>query len=263
MSWRSLSATAGAALVALTLNASQGEAQRWRGRNAWPEPKFTVEVYGGIASFGEFLEQYAIDIDDEDIVLFDGIIGQRELRAGNAFTLGAAIAYRVWDKTDARLGFTWAHSELKYEDDTGLNLDFLDDDDLADFNVYVLSLEVLRFIFDHTCRLNPYLVAGINGAWWHLDDVVNFVVGVGFPRDGFVTSDQTQFRFGGSAGLGLQYRISPQFSARLEVDAFGLGNPFDGENAWVPVTGVTFDEPSHVAMGRYTLHVTYSFGRRR
>jgi hypothetical protein len=263
MSWSALSATAGAVLVAITLTPDRGDAQRWRGRNAWPEPKFTVEVYGGIASFGEFLEQYAINIEDEDIVLFDGIIGQRELRAGNAFTLGVAFAYRAWDKTDARLGFTWAGSELNYEDDTGLNLDFLDEDDVADFNVYVLSLELLRFIFDHTRRLNAYAVGGVNGAWWHLDDVVDFFFDDGFIEDGFITADQTQFRLGASAGLGLQYRISPQFSARLEVDVFGLGNPFDGENAWVPVTGVTFDERSHVAVGRYTLNVTYSFGRRR
>ncbi len=41
----------------------------------------------------------------------------------------------------------------------------------------------------------------------------------------------------------------------------GLGNPFDGDDAFRTVTGLTFDEPSTTRLTRVALALTYSFLR--
>lgn len=259
------STTAAAIAIALGLAPGDADAQWKRGRNGDDgRPKYTAEIYAGFANFGRFLEQHALIEGAFDLAF----LGQRELTADNAFALGGSIGIWPLEKTSVRLGYTWAKSEFKYEDDTGLDFDILDRDDLADINVHVFSLELLQYFLPLTRRLNAYVLAGINGAFWVLGDETRIIIiaddDVLFRSDlpNGVAGDN-QFRWGASAGLGLQYRINERFSVRLEADGFALGNPFDGDDSFVPATGLTFDEPDRVTMGRYTLGLTYSFPRRR
>lgn len=251
--WRSVRSTilAVGVLTAPVL-APDAEAQR---RRAWPDRTWTFELFGGLANFGRFLEQYADveiieiidDIDDFDVLF----VGQRELTAGNSFIFGGSAAYRIWDKTHARLAFSYTASELEFEDDSGTDSGLLDDDDLADLGVFVLSLEVFRYVLDPARRWVPFVAAGVSGAWWHVDD------------DDEILSDGTEFRWGGTGSVGIEYRASRRWSVRAEVATMGLGNPFDGNESFRTDDGVTFDEPSTTRLSRITLGVTYALLRSR
>ncbi|HEX6940785.1 MAG TPA: hypothetical protein VF158_15320 [Longimicrobiales bacterium] len=242
MTMSSRTAIVAAVLAGAALLPAEGLAQRTRRppRGDFPDAHITVEVFGGLADYGRFLEQFASS---------DGFTGQREVTASTALALGAAVGAYPWEKTGVRLGFTWSPTDIEFEDDSGTDVDILDEDDLADLSVYVLSLDVIRFLLDPSERFTPYASGGITAAWWHLGDDDGEILAV----------DETHFRWGGFGSIGLQYRATRHIGARLEVATMGLGNPFDGNNAYRTATGVTFDEPSTVRLTRITLAVTYSF----
>jgi len=206
----------------------------------------TFQGYVGIADHGRFLLQ-ALDFD------LDDVNPQRKLTASRSFSWGVAVGARVLPRTQARLAFNWTRPDLEFEDDTGLDLDVFDIDDIGELTSTTLSLELLRYLLPDWRRFNAYAGAGVLITWWSLDDT-----GI----DPLLLSvDDGQTRFGGSAILGIQYRTSRRFAIRLEAATFAPGNPFSGDNAYVPVTGFTIDEPSHVRQTNLRLAIAYTVGR--
>ena len=239
-----------AAMACAALLPTNAEAQRMRGA-MFPEARFTIEVFGGLADYGRFLEQYAVirDVDEFEVIAF----GQREVTAKTALALGLSVGGFFWDKTGVRLGFTWSPSEIEYRDDTGTDSELFDEDDVADLSAYVLSLDLMRFLFDPRRRFAPYVAAGITGTWWSLDED---------DDDEILSTDATHFRWGGTTSIGLQYRATRKIGLRAEVATMALGNPFDGNDSFRTDSGLTFDEPSTVRFTRITLALTYSFLKR-
>lgn len=229
-----------AAVSFAALLPADAEAQRMRGAR-FPDARFTLELFGGLADYGRFLEQYVLVVD---------FLGQREVTANTALALGGSVDAFIWDRTGVRLGFTWSPSDLEYRDDSGLDVEVLDEDEVADLSVYVLSLDLMRFLLDPARRFAPYAAAGITAAWWSLGDD---------DAGEIITTDDTHFRWGGTGSVGLQFRANRNIGLRAEVATMALGNPFDGNDAFVTDTGLTFDEPSTVRFTRITLALTYSF----
>jgi hypothetical protein len=208
-------------------------------------PNWTVSLYGGLANQGRFLLQ--------SVTFENGLIAQRELQADNSFTWGGAVGARILPRTSVRLAFTRTSTDLDYEDDTGTGLGLLDRDDVAGLSSSVLSLEALRFLLPPAVRLTPYGGLGVVATWWNLDErglPPLIVAGNG---------DDTQFRWGGAAVLGLQYRATANWAARLEATTFTIGNPFTGDESFVPLTGFTIDEPTRVRQTHIRLVAAYTF----
>jgi hypothetical protein len=228
------------ALLGLALMATPAERASTQEKMA---PRFTVEAYGGAATFGRFLEQRI------------GGAGERELSASPALAVGGAVGVRPWRSAALRLGFTWAPTELEFENDRGLGGE-LEEEGLTDLNAYVLSLDVLSYFFGEDRRLAPYAVAGVVGGWWSLEEGEEFGAGE------IVAEEDTQFRSGTVLGTGLQFRATPRLLLRLEATTAQLGNPFDGEDAFRVSSGTTFDEPERVPVTRFTVNLAYAFGGR-
>lgn len=247
-------------LLSVALFPTAGSAQRME------RPRLTIEVFGGLGNYGRFLEQL-IDGTPPGFFLTPDI-RERELTAENSFAFGGSLGIWPWEKTGVRLAFTWSNTDLEYEDDTGIDSDALDLEDLADLSNKTLSLEVLRYLLAHHRRISPYAVAGVAATWWGLDDEED--------RGEIQSNDgDTQFRWGGVGGIGLQIRARDRIGVRLEATTFGLGNPFDGDDSFTTRSGRTaqlsptnprlvlpIDEPGSVRFSRYTVALTYSMPRR-
>jgi opacity protein-like surface antigen len=197
--------------------------------------EITIGAHGGGAIFTEFLEQRA-----------DG--GERELVAKSSPVVGGTISFSRWDLSEVRLGVDWSGTEIEYQDDSGTDSDELDEEGLADLNLVVAQLSVVRHVVPRDARVSPYLTLGFNVAWWALDEVAGGEVGA---------EEETQVRFGATAGIGALFAVSPRMGLRVEIDRATVGNPFDGENAF-RVGGDTFDEPSTVGILRLMGGLSYT-----
>lgn len=234
------------ALIAVMAAPGSGLAQRddvarWLLFSSW-----SVEVHGGFSDYGRFLLQ-ALDSPD-------GIVAQRELEADNAFSLGLAFGTTILPRTGLRLAFTHTFStDLNYRDDTGIGTDLFDIDGIASLSNSVLSLEVIRFVLPERIRLTPYGAGGVAVGWWNLSDQDLLII----AGDG----DDTQVRWGAVGAIGLQYRARNNIVARLEATTYGMGNPFTGNESFVPTTGFTIDEPTRVRQTMIRLGIAYRFGR--
>lgn len=215
-------------------------------------PSWTVEAYAGLANHGRFLLQ-AVAVED---FLFPGVgeevvlLGQRALTAKNSFSFGGAAGFTVLPRTTIRLGFNRAASDLEYQDDTGNGSSLFDADDIGDLSSNTLSLEVLRYFLPERIRFSPYAGLGLALTWWHLDEDRAFFAG-----------DDSHTRWGGVGTFGLQYRFSSAWALRAEAATFSVGNPFTGEESFVPTSGFTIDEPTRVRQTNFRLVVAYTFGR--
>lgn len=252
--------TAAAVLFALP-GAAHGQRDTERPRYRWlGMHDVTLQAYVGVSDHGRFLLQ-ALDFDLVDFGL-EGITPQRKLTAERAFSWGLAVGARVLPRTHARLAFNWTRPDLEFEDDTGLDLDLFDNDDIGELTSTTLALELIRYILPEWRRFNVYAGAGILVTWWNLDDrEFSLIVDDTIIRGGIVAMDDDQTRFGGSAVLGLQYRASRRLALRLEAATYAPGNPFSGNDSYVPVTGFTIDEPSHVRQTNVRLAIAYTVGR--
>lgn len=219
------------------------EAQWFAGRPYW-----TLELYGGVANQGRFLLQ---SLPGE----LQGVTPQRELRADNSFSWGGAVSAMILPRTAVRIAFTRMSTDLEYEDDTGVRSGTFELGDVAGLDSNVLSFEAIRTLFPTWARLTPYGGFGVALVWWNLDEVG--------PAPPIIAGDgdHTQFRLGGVAILGMQFRPARRWAVRLEASTFGIGNPFTGNASFVPVTGFTIDEPTHVRQTHIRLAAAYTFGR--
>ena len=248
-----------AAMFVAVPGAAQGQRQEEPYRYRWyfGLRDVTFQGYVGIADHGRFLLQ-ALDFDLVDVN------PQRKLTGDRSFSWGVAVGARVLPRTQARLAFNWTRPDLEFEDDTGLDLDAFDIDDIGELTSTTLALELLRYLLPEWRRFNSYAGAGVIITWWSLDDTrLGLIVDdTLFGSIGSIVAvDDGQTRFGGSAVLGLQYRTSRRFAIRLEAATFAPGNPFSGDNSYVPITGFTIDEPSHVRQTNLRLAIAYTVGR--
>lgn len=199
-----------------------------------------VELSGGVADWGRFLEQH---VDDR----------QRELSAETSGAFGLAISAQPWDKTAIRVAGTWVPADLEYDDDTGDDREVLDRE-LSDMDVVVLSLGLVKYMFDPKATLAPYASGGITATWWSLDEEGTEIVQAG------ADADDSLWRFGGTGAVGIRWNATPRIAVDAEWTSQGLGNPFDGSDSFRTATGEVFDEPGTVRLSRIGLGLTYRFG---
>lgn len=198
----------------------------------------TIGAHGGGSIFTEFLEQR----------VSDPVGGEREIVAQTAAMIGGSISFSRWPMTEVRIGADWAGTEIDARDDSGIESDALDEDALADLNVVLGQLSIVRYVMPKDAPIAPYLTLGVNVAVWALDEAAGGDLGA---------IEETQVRYGATAGVGARFAIGPQAGLRIEIDRATVGNPFDGESAF-RVSGDTFDEPSTVGILRLVGGLTYT-----
>jgi hypothetical protein len=216
------------ALVVSAAGAAPGHAQR--------PLEITVGGHAGGSVFSEFLEQRAGG-------------GERELVARTSPTIGGSIALSKWDFSEVRLSADWSGTEIEFRDDSGIDSDALDEEGLADIHMVLAQLAIVRHITPRDAAVSPYLLLGVNLGFWALDEEPGGDVGA---------EEETQMRFGATTGIGMRFAASPRLGFKVEIDRSTIGNPFDGESAWI-VAGDTFDEPSSLNVLRLLAGVAYTF----
>jgi opacity protein-like surface antigen len=220
--------TGAVALVASVTSAAPGHAQG--------PLEITVGAHGGGSIFSEFIEQRAGG-------------GERELVAKTSPTIGGSIALSRWDYSEVRLSADWSGTEIEFRDDSGIESDALDEEGLADIHMVLAQLAIVRHILPRDAAVSPYLLLGVNLGMWALDEEPGGEVGA---------EEESQVRFGATTGIGMRFAASPRMGFKVEIDRSTIGNPFDGESAWI-VAGDTFDEPSSLNVLRLLAGVAYTF----
>ena len=220
--------TGALALIVSATSAAPGHAQR--------PLEFTVGAHAGGSIFTEFLEQRAGG-------------GERELVAKASPTIGGSIALSQWDYSEVRLSADWSGTEIEFRDDSGIDSDALDEEGLSDIHMVLAQLAIVRHILPRDAAVSPYLLIGVNLGVWALDEEPGGEVGA---------DEETQVRFGATTGIGMRFAASPRMGFKVEIDRSTIGNPFDGESAWI-VAGDTFDEPSSLNVLRLLAGVAYTF----
>ncbi|MEX0893713.1 MAG: outer membrane beta-barrel protein, partial [Gemmatimonadota bacterium] len=204
----------------------------------------TLEAYAGGADFGRFLE------DRSGMVLAPR---EREVSFERALALGGSLGINLWENTGIRAQGTYVGTELVFRDDTPDGGNTLDVDDVSEVTITTLGVEVIKYLLDPGRDWSPYGVAGITAVRWN-------AVGERVADIGFSTNDEDSlWRMGGVAGLGLELRPSRALAVRLEASTYALGSPFDGTEAW-STNGTTVDEPSAGRMTRATVGLAWTFG---
>lgn len=202
--------------------------------------EFTIGVHGGASIFTAFLEQR---------ISGDEGLGERELVAQTAPMIGGSISFSRWPMTEVRLGADWAGTEIDARDDSGIESSALDEDALADLNFVLGQLAIVRYVMPKDAPIAPYLTLGVNVAYWALDEATGGDLGA---------IEETQVRYGATAGIGARFAVGQQVGLRVEIDRATVGNPFDGESAF-RVSGETFDEPSTIGILRLMGGLAYTF----
>ena len=220
--------TAAVALFVSATSAAPGHAQR--------PLEVTVGAHVGGSIFSEFVEQRVGG-------------GERELVAKTSPTIGGSIALSKWDFSEVRLSADWSGTEIEFQDDSGIDSDALDEEGLADMHMVLAQLAIVRHIMPRDAAVSPYLLLGVNLGMWALDEEAGGEIGA---------EEETQVRYGATTGIGMRFAASPRMGFKVEIDRSTLGNPFDGESAWI-VAGDTFDEPSSLNVLRLLAGLSYTF----
>lgn len=205
--------------------------------------RWTLEVHGGAGTFGRFLLEAPTTGSTPG--------AEREVSAEKGFAVGGAIGATVLPRTAVRLTYTHTSSDFVYRDDSGTGSAALDVDDLGGVATHMLSGELTRFLVAEANSIVPYASAGFVASWWSLDEAASGVQAPG---------GTTQFRWGGMATLGLQFRVSSRFRVRFEAASASVRNPFRGSESFTTVEGVTIDEPNRVSKSDYRIVLVYGFG---
>lgn len=177
---------------------------------------------------------------------------QRELNPNGAFAWGVGASVTILERTQLRIAYTRVTGDLAYDDDTGDGGSVLDDDDLGDIGSSILTFEAGRYLFSDRAKVVPYARAGFAIAWWSLDD-----------DEGEFIDNGTETRTGASGALGVQFRLHRRVALRLEAETYRVGNPFTGNESFIPTTGETIDEPGSVSSHTYRAVLSYNLGRPR
>jgi opacity protein-like surface antigen len=224
--------------------AAQAQQMRGNAQDTTSAPiRFSVEVNGGFATYGRFLEQLAAEGRDE-----------RELTSRPGLALSAGVGVRLFERNTVRVLVQYLPGAFEFQADTGGSTGTVVPVGASDFRLVAGSIGIERR-FVQIGRFAPYASVGLAaGAWTLTGDE---------GGDALVTSGstETQLRFGGTSGIGLRVRLADGLSLNLEGNALSLGSPFDGENRFgVTVSPDTkIDEPSSVRVLRFRGGLRYTF----
>lgn len=239
----SLAAVGIAALMAGTAVPAHGQEaeEEEKEHDPWV---WEATAFGGLAQFGDFLEQRSPD----------GV--ERELTGSSSEIFGVSIGVGQWKRREVRLTGAFAPTELELQDDDATTgSDAADVSDLADLDVWIVGLEVsefLTFLSLADGTVAPYVTVGLTGAIWSLDAPPGSPVGPG------ANDSDSQLQFGALTGAGIRFDLPGAWGVAIEGRRYTLGNPFDGSDAFA-VEGETFDEPGSVGLTAKTVAVTYIF----
>jgi outer membrane protein with beta-barrel domain len=234
--------------IAAMIPGSQANAQGRETRNVLGQlfkiPRWNVDLHAGIGNYGRFLLDTPFDdfIDD---------FRERELRGTGAFTLGLGVGATPLPRVGFRLGASHTWSNLEFRDDTGIGTDVLDDDDVGNLRQWLISAEVIRYLLLESSKFTPYGSGGILASWWHLDEE---------DLELTAPSGNTHFRWGATGMIGLQFRLSKQWRARVEAATASIGNPFTGNESFLVIDDHKIDEPSRVRKTDFRVALQYSWG---
>ncbi len=243
-------------LLMLTAVASPAAAQRHRNADRDRRTTYALEVFAGGVDFGPFLKL----AEASQVLPTTGPEPDSEVRllAARSYAVGGAVTVQPWPKAAIRLGATWVPTEFEFQDDSGLGTGAGDFENRGDLNAFLFDLSVLYSVLDPDATAAPYAIAGISTALWSAGD------DAGPGGTGLLpTEDQgTQWRFGGLGGAGVRVAASERVGFRVEFVTFAVGNPFDGDDAFVLAdTGrEKIDEPSITRVSRLTAGVEVRLG---
>lgn len=231
-------------VVTLLLPAATGRAAAQEPEEEASEhvPRISLGVYGGITTFGTFLEQRVGD-------------REREITAESVPSAGVSLGYDPWRNTGLRVAVAWSPGELKFEDDTGDGGTTLDRSDVAGFDAFVVTLELVQFLLDDRKPVAPYAMGGLSWTAWRFDEATLADEAVVAPG-----GESTLTRFGETASVGLQIRPARDLAVRVELTTALLGNPFEGGEALRIPEGETISEPSRTSRRTLGIGLIYSFG---
>jgi len=205
-------------------------------------PRVSFGAYGGLSTFGSFLEQGVGE-------------REREVTAGSVPSAGVSAGFDWWRLTGIRTAIAWSPGELEFEDETGDDGTMLDRSDVGDFDAFVFTLELVQFLFDESQRVAPYAMGGLSWTLWNFDRSTLADDAIASP-----TGKDTFIRRGETASIGVQVRAHPDLLIRVEFTTARLGNPFDGNRALQAPGGETFNEPSKVSRTTFGIGVVYHLG---
>lgn len=203
-------------------------------------PRFSLEVNGGAALFGRFLEQRLES-------------GERELTAEAAPNVGFALGFQAWEKAGVRISGSFVPAQLEFRTDIGNGSAGLNAKDVGDINVWTFGAEVVRFVSLRVGPFTPYASAGIVGSVWSLDSE-------GLASDVIEPENDSQLRLGFITRTGLQLNATSHLAIRLEIGALSTSSPFDGQDSFRLVDGETvFDEAESSSIRQLNLGLVYAF----
>jgi hypothetical protein len=206
-------------------------------------PRWNVDLHAGIGNYGRFLLDTPFeDLDD---------LRERELRGRGNVTVGGGIGGTPLPRLGFRLGVNHTWSTLEFRDDTGIGSSLLDDDDLADLRQWIVSAELIRYLLVESATVSPYASGGFLASWWKLDAEE---IDVATPNG------DSHFRWGATGTIGVQFRLSRDWRARVEAATASIGNPFTGNESFIILGGHPIDEPGRVSKRDFRLALQYSWG---
>jgi Outer membrane protein beta-barrel domain len=200
---------------------------------------WNVSAHGGYSDHGRFLLQEAA-------------AGERALRGEGTWNFGAGAGVNFLPRAGARLGYSYASTDLEFRDDNGNGSAVPDVEGLGRLESHLATIEYVRTLFPADAAVTPFATAGFVASWWKLAPDSEILE----PGGG-----GTEFRLGAIATLGLQVRVGSWFDVRLEAASTSVRNPFTGSDSFVANSGTKIDEPSRVGRTDFRLAVAYNFSR--
>ncbi len=238
----------GSACLAFLFPAHKAEAQVGTARDllGWlfDIPNYNVGINGGIGNYGRFLLQHPTRSTAD--------LTERELRGLHAWTVGGEVGGTILPRVGVQLSYNFTRSDLAWRDDTGTGSELLDVNDLGDLSHSVVGLELIRYMFLENSKITPFATAGVLATWWGMEGGAQ-----GLSRP----DSETQFRWGGTGSVGLQFRLWEDFRLRLDATTATVGNPFTGRDSYIADFGRTIDEPSRVRKTDFRLGLAYTWGK--
>ena len=204
-------------------------------------PNWNVFAQGGLTTSQRYLLQQAVN----------PLQGQRALRSGTGWQVGAGAGVDVLLRMGFRASYTFNSSQLNYRTDNGTGSDALNINDVGRLKSNTVSLEVMRYMLPSRAAITPYATLGIQGTWWSLSENSPLVASNG----------ATPFSISPLFAFGMQFKAADHWSARLEANMMGGHNPFTGNKSFVSLAGPAIDEPTDVQHTDFRLAGVYHFGR--
>jgi hypothetical protein len=250
--WSSFALLAGLTLALVAPLSAQRDRVRVDSRH---RTTYALEAFAGGVDFGHFVKVLAPgdQMLQGSSALFGGEV---KVLPERSYAVGGGILVRPWEKASVRAGATWMPTHFELRDDSGLDTGISDAEDTGDLSVLLLDLAVLYSVLDPGAKVAPYAIAGVAAGRWSADE------SAGPGGSGLLLADGSQWRLGGVGGAGLDIAVSDAVGLRLEFATFAIGNPFDGDDAFVLADpeASTIDEPSVTRVSRLTGGLVYRFG---